>query len=53
MPDKALAEEQRLAALYALELLDTARCERFDRICRLAAEYFKVPTALILSLIHI
>ena len=47
MPDKALAEEQRLAALYALELLDTARCERFDRICRLAAEYFKVPTALI------
>ena len=40
MPDKALAEEQRLAALYALELLDTARCERFDRICRLAAEYF-------------
>ncbi|BCQ60045.1 hypothetical protein PBOI14_17950 [Pseudomonas sp. Boi14] len=33
MPDKALAEEQRLAALYALELLDTARCERFDRIC--------------------
>lgn len=47
MPDKALAEEQRLAALYALELLDTARSECFDRICRLAAEYFKVPTALI------
>ncbi|OOV91023.1 sensor domain-containing phosphodiesterase [Pseudomonas sp. MF4836] len=47
MPDKALAEEQRLAALYALELLDTARCENFDRICRMAAEYFKVPMALI------
>ncbi|MBC2655363.1 sensor domain-containing phosphodiesterase [Pseudomonas sp. MSSRFD41] len=47
MPDKALAEEQRLAALYALELLDTARCESFDRICRLAAQFFKVPTALI------
>lgn len=47
MHDKARAEEQRLAALYALELLDTARCENFDRICRMAAEYFKVPTALI------
>ncbi|QQZ43446.1 GGDEF and EAL domain-containing protein [Pseudomonas sp. SK3(2021)] len=47
MPDKAVAEERRLAALHALELLDTASCENFDRICRMAAEYFKVPTALI------
>ncbi|SDY79940.1 bifunctional diguanylate cyclase/phosphodiesterase [Pseudomonas sp. NFIX28] len=47
MPDKAIAEERRLAALHALELLDTASCENFDRICRMAAEYFKVPTALI------
>ncbi|WDH24304.1 sensor domain-containing phosphodiesterase [Pseudomonas chlororaphis] len=47
MPDKAIAEERRLAALHVLELLDTASCENFDRICRMAAEYFKVPTALI------
>lgn len=47
MPDKAIIEERRLAALHALELLDTASCENFDRICRMAAEYFKVPTALI------
>lgn len=47
MPDKAVAEEQRLAALHALELLDTASCENFDRICRMAAEHFRVPTALI------
>ncbi|AZD06847.1 GAF domain/GGDEF domain/EAL domain protein [Pseudomonas chlororaphis] len=47
MPDKAIAEERRLAALHALELLDTASCENLDRICRMAAEYFKVPTALI------
>ena len=41
------AREQRLAALYALELLDTAGGECFDRICRLAAAHFKVPTVLI------
>ncbi|WP_213878688.1 sensor domain-containing phosphodiesterase [Pseudomonas sp. dw_358] len=41
------AQEQRLAALYALQLLDTASNECFDRICRLAAAYFKVPTVLI------
>ena len=41
------AKEQRLAALYALQLLDTASNECFDRICRLAAAHFQVPTVLI------
>jgi EAL domain-containing protein (putative c-di-GMP-specific phosphodiesterase class I)/GAF domain-containing protein len=41
------AQEQRLAALHALQLLDTAGGESFDRICRLAAAYFNVPTVLI------
>lgn len=41
------AQEQRLAALHALQLLDTAGNECFDRICRLASAYFKVPTVLI------
>lgn len=43
-------EELRLEALYALNILDTPPEERFDRITRLAAAFFKVPIAL-LSLI--
>lgn len=40
-------ESQRLEALRALHLLDTAQEERFDRIVRLAARVFQVQTALI------
>jgi diguanylate cyclase (GGDEF)-like protein len=39
-PPKAPDEERRLAALRALNLLDTEREERFDRITRLAQRVF-------------
>ena len=38
-------ESARLDALRSLNLLDTAPEERFDRITRLASEFFQVPTA--------
>ncbi len=38
-------EPRRLAALYALNVLDTPREERFDRISRLAMRLFDVPIA--------
>ncbi len=41
------AEQQRLAAVRALQWLETAASENFDRICRLAAAYFDVPTVLV------
>jgi EAL domain-containing protein (putative c-di-GMP-specific phosphodiesterase class I) len=41
------AEKQRLAAVHALQWLETAETENFDRICRLAAAYFNVPTVLV------
>ena len=40
-------EEQRLAALHKLGVLDTAPEERFDRLTRLAAAIFDVPTVLV------
>ena len=40
-------EPQRLAALYALKILDTSPEERFDRITRLARHLFDVPIAAI------
>jgi sigma-B regulation protein RsbU (phosphoserine phosphatase) len=40
-------EAQRLADLHALQILDTPPEERFDRIVRLAARIFDVPTAYI------
>ena len=40
-------EEQRLAALHALGLLDTPAEERFDRLTRVAASLFDVPIALV------
>jgi GAF domain-containing protein len=40
-------EPQRLAALYALKILDTSPEERFDRITRLARHLFNVPIAAI------
>ena len=40
-------EEQRLASLRALKVLDTPLEDRFDRITRLAAALFNVPVALV------
>lgn len=40
-------EQQRLAALRALALLDTEPEERFDRVTRLAQRLFDVPIALV------
>ena len=40
-------EAARLAALYELKILDTPPEERFDRITRLAGEFFQVPIALV------
>jgi diguanylate cyclase (GGDEF)-like protein len=40
-------EEQRLAALYRLKLLDTPHEERFDRITRLACRALDMPIAAI------
>src|SRR5690348_16667319 len=46
-PEIHEAERQRLGALHALRLLDTPPEPRFDRLTRLAASLFGVPTALI------
>jgi len=40
-----LLESERLEDLRSLKLLDTEPEDRFDRITRLAAEFFQVPTA--------
>ena len=40
-------EYERLEALYSLQLLDTAREERFDAIARMAARVFHVPMAFV------
>jgi PAS domain S-box-containing protein len=40
-------EAKRLEALYALEILDTPREERFDRITRTAVRLFRMPKALL------
>jgi adenylate cyclase len=47
-PDYAIAplpedEQERLKAVHALDLLDTAPEERFDGVVRLAARLFQVP----------
>jgi GAF domain-containing protein len=46
-PEAPPDEEARLAALRALELLDTPSEERFDRITRTATRLFKVPISMI------
>jgi serine phosphatase RsbU (regulator of sigma subunit) len=43
----AKAEELRVRAVEALQLLDTPPEERFDRLARLAQRIFQVPTVLI------
>jgi two-component system, sensor histidine kinase len=45
-------EDQRLAALYALKILDTAPEERFDRITRIAQQVFGVSIALVSLVDH-
>ena len=47
LPDIPSNERERLAALRALELLDTSFEPRFDRITRVAQRHFQVPIALI------
>jgi diguanylate cyclase (GGDEF)-like protein len=44
---KPINEQQRLAELRALDVLDSDDEERFDRITRLARRLFDVPTALV------
>jgi len=46
-PDTPLNEAKRLAALHALEVLDTHSEERFDRLTRFARQRFGVPIALV------
>ncbi len=46
-PQIPVDEAKRLAALYATELYGTAPEEAFDRITRLTAKLFDVPTVLI------
>jgi signal transduction histidine kinase len=46
-PSRPEDESERLAALHALEILDTAAEERFDRITRVAQRVFDAPIALI------
>ena len=46
-PARPHDEEARLAALHALDILDTAGDLRFDRITALVADLFGVPSALV------
>ncbi|MBN9230471.1 MAG: sensor domain-containing diguanylate cyclase [Legionella sp.] len=46
-PDIPDDEAERLATLYKLNILDTEREERFDRITRIACRLFGVPIAVI------
>lgn len=46
-PTSIRAEMERVGALCATGLLDTLPEERFDRLTRLAAQFFKVPIALV------
>lgn len=46
-PDRPRNEQQRLATLRSLHLLDSSTEERFDRLTRLAMHVFDVPIALV------
>jgi GAF domain-containing protein len=46
-PAKPDNEEERLATLHGLEILDTARDDRFDRYTRISARIFDMPIAII------
>ena len=45
-------EAKRLAALRALDLLDTPAEAEFDRVTRLAAQFFQVPIVLVSLIDH-
>ena len=47
MADFLQYEDDRLNALHALELLDSAPAEEFDRLCELVASSLNVRTVLI------
>jgi diguanylate cyclase (GGDEF)-like protein len=47
VPLLPLHEQERIASLIGLKVLDTPAEDRFDRITRIAAKLFKVPVALI------
>jgi diguanylate cyclase len=47
LSQQELAEEERVKALRALGVLDTPQEDRFDRLTRIAAAAFGVPTALV------
>jgi diguanylate cyclase (GGDEF)-like protein/PAS domain S-box-containing protein len=47
LPDVPRNEKERLQALYALSILDSETEDHFDRLTRLAANYFNVKTCLI------
>ena len=40
-------EDERLATLHSLEILDTPRDDRFDRFTRISARIFDMPVAII------
>ncbi|RAP35667.1 GGDEF domain-containing protein [Legionella quinlivanii] len=46
-PHKPVNEAERLATLYKLQILDTEKEERFDRITRIACKLFDVPISVI------
>ena len=46
-PPNPSNEQQRLAVLHSLQILDTPPEERFDRITRTAQRLFDVPIALV------
>jgi diguanylate cyclase (GGDEF)-like protein len=46
-PEKPINEEARLDTLRSLNILDSVREERFDRLTRLARRLFNVPIAIV------
>lgn len=47
MPPLPIKEDQRVALLRSMEVLDTPPSPNFDRICTIAKEYFQVPMAVV------
>lgn len=46
-PDVPANEEDRIATLHSLNILDTARHDRFDRFTRMSTRIFDMPIAII------
>ncbi|KTD42227.1 sensor domain-containing diguanylate cyclase [Legionella parisiensis] len=46
-PEKPENEAERLATLYKLQILDTEKEDRFDRVTRIACKLFEVPISVI------